>query len=213
MKTAEYRFIEATDDAEFRIEKKGETSVLSTYGIVFDKRSLAIYGMFYEIIKPEAVAEADFSRSISKFNHDINLVLGTAWAKTLRYSIDKKGVKYEVDLPNTETGRTVQVLAERGDLRGSSFEFIINREGAKWRTEKENNIDIEIREVVNIREVLDLSPVMRPAYPDTEKSMKIYKRMVEEEMNEELRLLKEFDKAAGINPVKTFLGVFEKKNK
>jgi uncharacterized protein len=211
MNEIEYRFVEAqAEEAEFRIEKKGDINVLSNYGIVFNKRSNAIYGMFYEYIKPEAVTNADFSRSMSKFNHDINLVIGTSWAKTLRYSIDEKGVKYEVDLPDTETGRTVKILAERGDLRGSSFEFRLNKDGAKWRVEKENGIDIEIRDVTNIREVLDLSPVMRPAYPDTEKSMKLYKRMVEEEMHEELRILKEFDNVRSDNR-KTWISIYSKK--
>jgi HK97 family phage prohead protease len=209
----EYRFIEATaaEEVEFRVEKKGEKNVLNTYGIVFNKRSVAIYGMFYEYIKPEAINQnTDFSRAISKFNHDINLVIGTSWANTLRYTVDAKGVKYEVDLPNTETGNMVKVLAERGDLRGSSFEFRVEKEGAKWRIEKQEGIEIEIRDVVNIREILDLSPVMRPAYPDTEKSMKIYKRMVENEMHEELRMLKEYDNAKNFQK-KSFLNLFEKK--
>ncbi|MFD0878258.1 HK97 family phage prohead protease, partial [Massilia pinisoli] len=111
------------DGSEFRIVKEGDKTYLEGYGIVFNSDSRLLYGFFKERILPEAVVGADMSRMVSKFNHDINQVLGTTWAGTLTYTTDARGVKYKVELPDTQVGRDVAVLAERGDLRASSFEF------------------------------------------------------------------------------------------
>lgn len=179
----EYRYIDS--DTEFRVSTEGDKTYLEGYGIVFNRDSHPIYGMFIERIDPRALDNADTSQIISKYNHDISRVLGTTWANTLTFSIDSKGVKYRVLLPDTETGREVKHLTERGDLRGSSFEFRIAKEGAKWTQEDRGGIKVDIRTVTNISELLDLSPVMRPAYPDTEGKLKTYKR--------------ERDEALGIN--------------
>lgn len=179
MKEKEYRCLLGSD-TEFRIAQEGDKNFLEAYGIVFNRDSHPIYGLFIERIDPKALDNADMRSIISKYNHDINKVLGTTWANTLTYKIDDKGVKYRVELPDTETGREVKVLAERGDLRGSSFEFIIAKEGAKWTQEDRGGIKVDIRTVTNIAEILDLSPVMRPAYPDTEGKVKIYKREMQE---------------------------------
>lgn len=175
----DYRYINS--GTEFRIQKDEEgKEYLEGYGIVFNSDSHPIYGMFIERIDPRALDNANMTEIISKYNHDINKVLGTTWANTLTYSIDSKGVKYRVLLPETETGREVKTLVERGDLRGSSFEFRTAKEGAVWTEEIRGGIKVDIRTVTNIAEVLDLSPVMRPAYPDTENHLKTYKREREE---------------------------------
>jgi HK97 family phage prohead protease len=94
------------------------------------------------------------------FNHDANQVLGRTKAGTLRLSADERGLPYEVDPPDTTTGRDVTELIRRGDVSGSSFAFRATDE--TWK--KENGLDIrEIRGV----ELFDVSPVTYPAYEGT----------------------------------------------
>lgn len=171
----EYRFTDS--GPEMRVEQRDGKNYLKAYGIVFNSDSRVLYGWFKERIKPEALDAADMTEIISKYNHDINRSLGTTWGGTLTWGKDDTGVWYEVELPDTETGREVKVLAERGDLRGSSFEFELNTDGARWLTEEvADGVTIDVREVTNIRKIYDLSPVMRPAYPKTEGMVEVYKR-------------------------------------
>lgn len=169
----EYRFQE---DKELRVIQKDGKNYLKGYGIVFNSDSKPIYGIFIERIEPTALDNADMTEIVSKYNHDINRTLGTTWAGTLTWGKDERGVWYEVQLPDTPTGNEVKVLAERGDLRGSSFEFDLNRDGAKWTTEKIGGIEYDVRTIKNIKGVYDLSPVIRPAYPATEGTIETYKR-------------------------------------
>lgn len=48
-------------------------------------------------------------------------LLGTTDAGTLRLSQDDVGLRYEIDLPDTSTGRDLAALVARGDVRGASF--------------------------------------------------------------------------------------------
>ena len=105
-----------------------------------------------------AVAEGDDVRAL--FNHDPNQLLGRS-PDTLRLSVDKRGLKYEIDLPDTSTGRDVGVSLARGDLSGSSFAFQVEEE--TWRQEKK---DLEVREVKSVR-LFDVGPVTFPAYKAT----------------------------------------------
>lgn len=156
----------AIDDCEFRVVTEGDKKYLEGYGIVFNSNSRLLYGYFIERIHPDAVNGADMSRIICKYNHDINQVLGTSWAGTLSYSIDARGVKYKVELPDTQVGRDVAVLAERGDLRGSSFEFRTQED--KWYTEIHDGKEVEVREILKFAVIRDLSPVIDEAYEGTQ---------------------------------------------
>lgn len=179
MDEIEYRFQEET---ELRVTKdESGKQYLEGYGIVFNSDSRMIYGIFKERIMPESINDGtDMTEIISKFNHDLNRTLGTTWANTLTWKKDTKGVFYKVELPNTETGREVAVLAERGDLRGSSFEFQLAKEGYRWEVEKIGDVEVDVRVITNIKKIADLSPVIRPAYPGTENTIKTYKRQIEE---------------------------------
>lgn len=172
----ERRILPSTE-AGFRVEKRddGKTYLRGT-AIVFNKLSETIYG-FREKIDPSACDGAEMDNIICKFNHDINEVLGTTWARTLTYNIDASGVHYEVELPETETGRTVKVLAERGDLRGNSFEFIPKEE--QWNETREGDRTLYTRTILKFEGVYDFAPVMRPAYPDTNGSISIGQRSFE----------------------------------
>lgn len=100
------------------------------------------------------------------FNHDPSMVLGRSEASTLRLDTDATGLRYTIDPPNTQVGRDVVELLERGDVSGSSFAFIPTK--VSW----EERMDSTTRRVKYIRkiesvELLDVGPVTYPAYEST----------------------------------------------
>lgn len=90
-------------------------------------------------------------------DHDATRVLGRTRSGSLRLSEDSRGLAFEIDMPDTQPGRDVLALAERGDLGGMSFGFIA-------RDEHRDGDRRELRAV----ELLEISVVSAwPAYPGT----------------------------------------------
>ena len=66
--------------------------------------------------------------------------------------------------PDTQWARDLMLSIERGDVKEQSFAFTVKRD--KWESpEKEG--DPEIRTIIEVKEIFDVSPVTFPAYPDT----------------------------------------------
>lgn len=138
------------------------------YAIVFNSLSRNMGG-YYERILPEAVANADLTRWCAKKNHDINLLLGTSWAGTAQYEIDKRGVKTIIEVGDTTIWQDTVKEIERGDLCCASFEFYLNSGGSEWLEETDaEGKTYEVRNVKSIAKITDLSPVVEPAYLGTE---------------------------------------------
>lgn len=175
----EYRYNEGGGFECRQLE--GGKRVLKGRALVFNTRSgnMGWGKKVYEVIARDALLETDMTQVICKFNHDMNKVLGTSWAGTLRFEVNENGLDYEVDLPDTETGREVYELAKRGDLRGNSFEFIPNAKGMQIDRMEENGEEIIQVTVTRIDGLYDVAPVMRPAYPSTNGSVKISKRLAD----------------------------------
>lgn len=114
----------------------------------------------------ERIANTAFKRAIDApdtdvralFNHDPNQLLGRQSSGTLRLGTDSLGLEFEVDLPDTQVGRDVQILAERGDLTGASFGFIPDED--EWTTVNGRRV----RTHNSVRALVDVSPVTFPAY-------------------------------------------------
>lgn len=145
---------------EFRASERG--GKLAGYAAVFNKRSQNLGG-FVEQVDPVA-----FNKSLSdgipvfaRFNHEDNFLLGSTEAETLRLAVDGTGLHYEVDLPDTSAGRDVRVLAERGDLRYSSFAFRTISDS--WGETEEG---FPLRTLTAVQ-LVDVAPVVNPAYRDT----------------------------------------------
>lgn len=100
---------------------------------IYDKRN----GFYTEVIKREALDNADLSDVYLLFGHDYNQVLGHTRAN-LRLEVDDVGLFYECELPNTRLARDVFNLVEnrtylnRDDggsiVDGNSFGFYSNDE-------------------------------------------------------------------------------------
>ncbi|MCC2030621.1 HK97 family phage prohead protease [Microbacterium allomyrinae] len=153
---------------EFRAAVEGGSGpgILTGYGAVFDFVSRDLGGWFEEI-DPGAfgpVGDLDLSlhtRVLCRAEHSNKLLLGTTDAGTLRCFVDDVGLRYEDDLPDTNAGRDVAVLAERGDYRHSSFAFNLRTyEDAEWREDRDGRLIRRIMRAV----VHDVAPVADPAY-------------------------------------------------
>lgn len=139
------------------------TPIAAGYAAVFGRRSSDLGG-FTEVISPTA-----FDRSISQgvdvvalWVHDERHLLGRVSSRTLSLAVDEVGLHYEVRLPDTGTGRDVAELLRRGDVRGSSFAF--RTVADSWYEDPE---DGAITRTLDEVALIDVSPVTRPAYPDT----------------------------------------------
>ena len=117
-------------------------------------------GGFYEQIEAGAFDDVLDNDVRAYFNHDENLILGRVSSGTLRISTDKKGLFYEVDLPNTTYANDLIELMQRGDINQSSFAFLIDRDRWEERDGKTYRI------IEKVSRLLDVSPVAQPAYPE-----------------------------------------------
>lgn len=157
-----------TPAGQITVETRADGSkAIVGYAAVFHRSEDA--GTEYRLGKDlvERIAPSAFARAISEkhdaralFNHDPNMLLGRAGAGTLRLSTDARGLKYEIDLPDTQVGRDVAASIARGDLTGSSFAFQVRKQSFA----KADKHDVRNIEDVNL---LDVGPVTYPAYQAT----------------------------------------------
>lgn len=140
---------------EFRAKDRG----LEGYAARFNVE--AHIGDFRETIAPGAFAQslADGRDILGLVDHDQTKVLGRTRSGSLKLSEDSQGLSFELSLPETQSGRDVLALAERGDLGGMSFGFTVNKDGERWTGNRR-----ELRSV-NLVEISVVSAW--PAYPET----------------------------------------------
>ena len=146
--------------------EEGEGLTAVGYAAVFNSTSQNLGG-FVERIAPTAfrktLQEADVR---ALFNHDPDALLGRTSNGTLRLMEDDHGLRYEVDLPNTNMGRDVAELLSRGDLNGSSFGFRMISD--TWSTTDD---DFPLRTITELS-IRDVGPVSFPAYESSEASLR-----------------------------------------
>ena len=140
------------------------------YAARFGVESLNL-GDFVERIDPAAFSLVSERRGRKNplmtralFNHDPNYVLGR-YPDTLRLAVDEIGLRYEVLPPVAHRGLIESI--KRGDLRGSSFAFVIAKGGESWHVEEGRHI----RTVTSVSDLMDVGPVTYPAYPDSSVSV------------------------------------------
>lgn len=155
-----------TDAVEMRAKDDGAATI-SGYAAVFNKETLiggSSWG-FREQIAPGAfdiAIEDDDVRAL--FNHDPNQLLGRTTNHTLKLSVDKKGLRYDVELPDTAVARDVRTLIQRGDVTGSSFGFTVEEDD--WDESEMKKGKLPLR-TIRKASLFDVSPVTYPAYTQT----------------------------------------------
>jgi len=113
------------------IEKRFQTTELRAkgrrlegYAALFGSEA-RIGGGVVETIAPGAFARTLTQRAdiLALVDHDPTRVLARTRSGSLRLSEDTRGLTFDLDVPDTQAGRDVLALAERGDLGGMSFGF------------------------------------------------------------------------------------------
>lgn len=149
--------------AEIRDEGGGR---LEGYAAIFNQKSLLL-GSFREVIKPGAFARAlrEGQDVRALVNHDPSRIIGRTKSGTLKLSEDRKGLRFSVDLPDTECGEALLESVRRGDIDQCSFSFTAQKQA--WLEEKNAEGKMEqVRELHDV-DLFDVSAVTYPAYPQT----------------------------------------------
>jgi len=148
------------------------------YAAVFNSLSEDLGG-FREIIEPGAFQESikrDDIRAL--FNHNSDFVLGRNKAGTLNLEEDEKGLSFTINPPGTTWANDLLVSIDRGDISQMSFGFFV--ESDRW--EKKDGEVIRYLEKVNL---LEISPVPFPAYPETSVDTRSFEKFLKAEQERE----------------------------
>ncbi|WP_272513680.1 HK97 family phage prohead protease [Bacillus cereus] len=188
-KTKETRTFDITK-LSTRDATEEQPSKITGYAAVFNSKT-TIGGWFDEVIEPGA-----FARSLSEnsdiralFNHNWDNVLGRTKSGTLRLEEDEKGLKFEIELPNTSVGRDLAESMSRGDINQCSFGF--------WITEENWDYSVEpaLRTIKEV-ELYEISVVSIPAYDDTEVSL-VRSKEIGKEIEQRMKMIKQINQTLG----------------
>lgn len=107
---------------------------------------------------------------IACMEHDFGRILGRTSAGTLRVQEGATGVYVELDPPNTTSGRDLVESVRRGDIRGMSFAFDIERPGEddRWYRDSDGGLRRDVKRAT----IYEVSFVAAPAYQTTEAALR-----------------------------------------
>jgi HK97 family phage prohead protease len=145
---------------ELRAVEDGDGMTFTGYAAVFNSPSEPL--PFIERIAPGAFKRSLKARNDIKllWNHDTGAVLGSTRAGTLKLEEDNYGLRVTAVLPDTNLGRDVRTLVQRGDVNAMSFGFSVPAGGDSW------NADGTERTLKSVR-IFEVSVVAYPAYQQT----------------------------------------------
>jgi len=178
-------------DAEIELRADEDKKTLHGYAAKFDSLSVPLFG-FREKIRKGAFADSIKKNNIrALWNHNTDLVLGSTKNGTLQLEEDQRGLKFELDLPDTQAGRDAAVSVSRRDVDGMSFSFEAKKQ--EWDESNDKNV---IRTLIEV-DVKEISPTAFPAYPTSKVIARSVKDDYEDYSNEQRNIEEENQK--GIN--------------
>lgn len=146
------------------------------YAALFNEESKDLGG-FTEVIDSAAFdGVLEISDVLCFLNHNEDkglLARATNLQGSLKLQIDDKGLKYSFEAPNTALGDELLEGLKRGDIRNSSFAFIVEKDVFTKKTD-----GTYLRTILKFKEIADVSPVYKPAYEKTDvaiRSLESYK--------------------------------------
>lgn len=169
-----------------------ESRQVEGYALVFGKESRDLGG-FTEIIEPEALEGIlDKSDILCLLNHneERGILARSKYGKgSLSLFVDSTGLGYRFEAPNTALGDELLEGLKRGDITTSSFAFTIDND--KWEKRSDGKY---LRRITKFKELFDVSPVYKEAYPDTSVACRKMQELDTEELKEYYQNLR-----AGLN--------------
>lgn len=141
------------------VEVRAAGRRLEGYAAVFEQRTSI--ADFSETIARGAFTDALRSGRdvLALVDHDPQRLLGRTKNSTLRLAEDERGLAFSIDMPDTQLGRDMVAMAERGDLGGASFGFRVPKGGDAWEGRNRTLVKVDL---------IDVSAVIAfAAYPQT----------------------------------------------
>lgn len=138
---------------------KDEEMIVEGYAAVFD--SPTNLGWCTEVIDKNAFNNCNMQDVCMKYNHyDSLLTLARTKNNSLQLTIDDKGLKVRANLVDTTQNKDIYKSIKCGLLDKMSFAFSVRKQ--EWDYEK------DIRRILEIDKLFDVSVVDVPAYESTE---------------------------------------------
>jgi HK97 family phage major capsid protein len=134
------------------LDTRGKT--VHGYAAVYDVLSEDLGG-YREKIASGAFADVLNGDVRALLNHDPNEVLGRTKSGTLRLFDEQKGLRFELDLPDSPLGQNVREAIRRRDVDGASFRFEVGTD--QWSG--------DVRTVTRAKALTDITIATFPAYP------------------------------------------------
>lgn len=179
-------------EIEIRNRPDGSGEEIFGYYAVYGKRSNILTTRkgvkFVEFLEPGAFDNTDFSAVESRFNHETFL----AAPPSVRHGVDQRGAWYAINYdPSDPDHVAVRRRIERGDVKGSSFEFIAPGPADQVVTDEAG---IKVRSIKHIPQVFEFGPVVSPAYPSTTTFVRSLDASYEEELQRTEQEKTDFEK-------------------
>jgi hypothetical protein len=157
------------ENMQFRTSESDGKRFIEGYAIVFDQP--ADMGFFTEYVRPGALNQTLSGKPDVRafWNHDTNNLIGRTISGTLKLRVDKTGLSFIDEIPNTQAGNDTHELVKRGDVTGCSFGFRTIKD--RWYKEPVKLPDGTVaqrdaRELLEIQ-LVEISPVSFDAYKQT----------------------------------------------
>jgi len=116
-----------TSQIEFNNPDEGSKSAGRLSGYVTRWNTLSHdRGGYKDVFRPDAFANlVDPDADVKAYqDHNYSIYLGRTSNQSLKLSMDAEGVRFSLDLPDTQHGRDTAALMSRNDFNGMSFGYL-----------------------------------------------------------------------------------------
>ena len=147
------------------LEKAEGKNMLVGYGIKWDVLSHD-FGGYRTVFRKSSFDDLESPLGDLKayYEHDYDHgYLARTNNGTFKVAMDDVGIRYSIELPDTQLGRDVAALAERDDIVGASIGIPKDQSKITWKREAGG---VPIREFTKTK-LVEISVVHEPAFPFT----------------------------------------------
>lgn len=159
---------------ELEIREEDDRLIFKGHAAVFDRLSEDLGG-FKERIQRGAFRKVLDANPDVRFliNHDSMSAAGLPLARTKNSTLelreDPKGLRVYAELAPTTLAQDLRILVKRADIDQMSFGFSMREGGKDVWSEEDGEL---VRTIVSFGALFDVSPVVFPAYPQTDAAMR-----------------------------------------
>jgi len=175
-------------NSSWEVRATEDSRTVEGYALKFNKESNDLGG-FNEMIQPEAldgILERSDILCLLNHNEDRGVLARSKYGVgSLKLEVDAEGLKYRFIAPQTALGDELLEGLKRGDISTSSFAFTIDSD--VWEKRSNNTY---LRKITKFKELFDVSPVYKEAYPDTTVALRKIEDLKADDLKGYFELLK-----------------------